>query len=83
MEQMWRFHEEGVIDDGAWAGQQAALSWITHEPGFMDYLDVYGGMLDPGFTACLMKAAAEELSPEVAIAAQQSSSADSSCRSPS
>jgi hypothetical protein len=83
MEQMWRFHEEGVIDDGAWLGQQAALSWMAHEPGFIDYLDVYGGMLDPGFAAQLRKAAAEELSPDVAIAAEQSSFSDPSRRSPS
>ena len=36
----------------------------------------YGGMLHPGFAAEVEKAMAEELSPEVAAAAQQSASAD-------
>ena len=75
-EQTWRFREEGVIDDATWKSQQVGISWFAHQPGFIDYIGIYGGMLHPGFAAELEKAMAEELSPEIAIAAQQNASAD-------
>ncbi len=75
-EQTWKFRDEGVIDDPTWVAERAAISWLAHEPGFIDYLGVWGGQLHPGFVAEVKKAMAEELSPEAAMAAQQSASAD-------
>jgi len=71
-EQMWRFHEDGVIDELTWAGLRSAISWLAHEPGFIGYFELYGSMLHPGFAEALRKAMAEELHPEAAKAAQQS-----------
>jgi len=75
-EQSWRFREAGVIDDATWKGQQVGISWFAHQPGFIDYIGIYGAMLHPGFTAELKKLMAEELSPELAMAVPQGASVD-------
>ena len=76
LEQTWAFHQQGVIDDAAYAGQQISLSWFAHQTGFMDYWRVFGAMHHAGFAAAVANELEEEFSPELALAMQQSASTD-------
>jgi hypothetical protein len=78
LEQSMRFHEEGVIDDDLWGSQRAGLSWLAHEPGFVNYWKVWGPTHHPRFGAVVAEAMNEELSIAIASAVELTASADRS-----
>ena len=78
MEQAWKFREEGVLDAATWAGQEVAISWLAHAPGFAEFWSIYGPSHHPGYGALIARARAEELQPGAVAADRQTSSADPS-----
>jgi hypothetical protein len=79
LEQAWRFREEGAIDDVAWDGQRASISWLAHSPGFVDYWSVWGGHHHPGFGTIVAEAIAEELPAALGAALELTLSANPVC----
>ena len=79
VQQNWRFHNDGVITDSAWAGQRATLAWFTNRSGFASYWEIFGPTLDPDFVQVVHDAIRLNPPPNQvqAEAAQQNGSADS------
>lgn len=51
VQQSWRFHHDGVIDDATWSSQQRSLDWLTSQPGFRPYWERWSSMQQPGFAS--------------------------------
>jgi hypothetical protein len=79
LEQAWRFREEGAIDDVAWQGTRASISWFAHTPGFLDYWSTWGSNHNPGFGTVVEEAIAEDLPAAVKSAVAFTLSADPTC----
>ncbi len=76
LEQAWRFHEEGVVDDVTWEPQRSGIAWLAHSPGFIDYWKVWHAMHHPGFGAHVAKAMSEDTPAEVTASVELTVSAD-------
>jgi hypothetical protein len=51
VEQSWRFHQDGILDDASWAEERATVEWLAREPGFEDFWKRYRGMINQEFVA--------------------------------
>ena len=79
VQQSWRFHHDGVIDDATWQGHSGALRWLISEPGFRPYWERYRAMQHPGFVRAVEQLVDEGSSEgdRRSGAAQQGAAADS------
>jgi hypothetical protein len=78
MEQSWKFKQEGVLDATTWAGQAVAISWLAHQPGFVDFWRIWGPQHHPGFAEVIAQAMTEELQPGAVAADRQTAASDPS-----
>jgi hypothetical protein len=51
VQQSWRFHHDGVIDDATWSSQHRSLVWLTSQTGFRPYWERRSSTQHPGFAS--------------------------------
>jgi hypothetical protein len=78
IEQAWRLHKEGSLDDDQWRARMSFIRWLTHQPGFIDYWATWHSTAPSEFAKVLDNASRSESAVPIELSrAQQSAAADS------